>query len=103
MGDPNAGRTGQPLSGRRGGIRLVARRFAARIPYDCFRRPAFRFRRHAASSGTTNLYLERAAEFDWSLSGSRLAYHTTASGAPLFVSDGPPQPQRQPIFTAPAG
>jgi Tol biopolymer transport system component len=53
--------------------------------------------------GQANLYLEGAAEFDWSLDGSRLAYHTTASGDPLFVSDGTPHPQGQPIFTAPAG
>ena len=53
--------------------------------------------------GQAKLYLEGAAEFDWSLDGSRLTYHTTASGDPLFVSDGTPHPQGQPIFTAPAG
>jgi Tol biopolymer transport system component len=53
--------------------------------------------------GEARLYLEGAAEFDWSLDGSRLAYHTAASGDPLFVSDGTPHPQGQLIFTAPAG
>ncbi len=53
--------------------------------------------------GQANLYLEGVGEFDWSLDGSRLAYHTTAAGDPLFVSDGMPHPQGQPIFTAPVG
>ena len=48
-------------------------------------------------------YLEGAAEFDWSHDGSRLAFHTTASGDPLFVSDGNRQANARPIFTAPAG
>ena len=33
MGGTNAGRTAQALSGRRGGVRLVARRFTAHLPY----------------------------------------------------------------------
>jgi Tol biopolymer transport system component len=53
--------------------------------------------------GQAKLYLEGAAELDWSLDGSRIAYHTAASGDPLFVSDGTPHAQGQPIFTAPAG
>jgi len=52
--------------------------------------------------GQPRLYLEGAAEFDWSRDGSALAYHTAASGDPLFVSDGVPPPRGQPIFTAPA-
>jgi Tol biopolymer transport system component/DNA-binding winged helix-turn-helix (wHTH) protein len=48
-------------------------------------------------------YLEGAAEFDWSHDGSRLAYHTTGSGDPLFVSDGNRQAKARRIFTAPAG
>ena len=52
--------------------------------------------------GQSRPYLEGAAEFDWSPDGSRLAYHTTASGDPLFVSNGTTHPQG-PIFTAPAG
>jgi Tol biopolymer transport system component len=53
--------------------------------------------------GQARVYLQGAAEFDWSLDGSRLTYHTTASGDPFFVSDGAPHPQGQPIFTAPVG
>jgi Tol biopolymer transport system component len=53
--------------------------------------------------GQARLYLEGAAELDWSLDGSRLTYHPAASGDPLFVSDGTPHPQGPPIFTAPAG
>ncbi len=52
--------------------------------------------------GPSRQYLEGAAEFDWSHDGSRLAYHTPASGDPLFVSDGTTHPDG-PIFTAPAG
>jgi Tol biopolymer transport system component len=52
--------------------------------------------------GQSRPYLEGAAEFDWSHDGSRLAYHTPASGDPLFVSDGA-TPSHGPIFTAPAG
>ena len=53
--------------------------------------------------GPPRPYLEGVAEFDWSPDGSRLAYHTTGPGDPLFVSHGSRQPQEQPIFTAPAG
>ena len=53
--------------------------------------------------GQPTPYLDGVAEFDWSRDGSRLAYHTPGPGDPLFVSDGSPQPGRQPIFTAPAG
>jgi len=53
--------------------------------------------------GPSRLYLEGAAEFDWSHDGSSLLYHTAASGDPLFVSDGIPHHQGKPILTAPAG
>jgi Tol biopolymer transport system component len=52
--------------------------------------------------GPSKPYLDDAAEFDWSLDGSRLAYHTPAAGDPLFVSEGAMHP-REPIFTAAAG
>ncbi len=52
--------------------------------------------------GHSRPYLEGAAEFDWSHDGSRLAYHTPASGDPLFVSDGAMDPHGL-IFTAPTG
>ena len=53
--------------------------------------------------GEPRTYLEGAAEFDWSPDGSRLAYHTSGPGDPLFVSDGGMHPGSRPIFTAPAG
>lgn len=52
--------------------------------------------------GKPRLYLEGAAEFDWSRDASALIYHTADSGDPLFVSNGAPR-RGQPIFTAPAG
>jgi Tol biopolymer transport system component len=53
--------------------------------------------------GQAQPYLEGAAEFDWSLDGTRLAYHTTGPGDPLFLSDAGMRSIGQPIFTAPAG
>jgi Tol biopolymer transport system component len=53
--------------------------------------------------GEPRLYLERAAEYDWSHDGSRLAYHTPGSGDPLFVTDGSVRPGDRPIFTASTG
>ena len=53
--------------------------------------------------GEPRPYLEGVAEFDWSHDGSRLAYHTTGPGDPLFVSNGSRQSGDRPIFTAPAG
>ena len=53
--------------------------------------------------GQPKLYLEGAAEFDWSHDGSRLAYHTPGPGDPLFVTDGSRLAQGAPIFTASAG
>jgi len=53
--------------------------------------------------GEAKPYLEDAAEYDWSRDGTRLAYHTTAPGDPLFVSDGNRRPGDRPIFSAPVG
>jgi Tol biopolymer transport system component len=53
--------------------------------------------------GEPRPYLEGVAEFDWSADGSRLAYHTPATGDPLSVSDGLRRSEAQPIFNAPAG
>jgi Tol biopolymer transport system component len=53
--------------------------------------------------GRPKTYLEGVAEFDWSLDGSRLTYHTPGPGDPLFVSDGSRRSGDKPIFTAPAG
>ena len=53
--------------------------------------------------GQPRPYLEGVAEFDWSRDGSRLAYHTSGPGDPLFVSDGSRRTEGRLIFTAPAG
>jgi Tol biopolymer transport system component len=53
--------------------------------------------------GQPRPYLEGVAEFDWSRDGSRLAYHTSGPGDPLYVTDSSRRSQERPIFTAPAG
>ncbi len=53
--------------------------------------------------GEPRRYLDGVAEYDWSNDGSRLVYHTVASGDPLFVSGRAPDPDGRPIFTGPAG
>jgi Tol biopolymer transport system component len=53
--------------------------------------------------GQPKPYLEGVAEFDWSHDGSRLAYHTSGPGDPLFVTDGTRRAEDKPIFAAPAG
>jgi len=48
--------------------------------------------------------LPGTAEFDWSRDGTRLAYHTSGPGDPLFLSDSTVLPPgAKPIFTAPTG
>ena len=53
--------------------------------------------------GDPKVYLQGAAEYDWSRDGTRLAYHTPGPGDPLFVSDGSQRADDRPIFSAPAG
>ena len=53
--------------------------------------------------GQPRPYLEGAAELDWSPDGSRVAYHTTDPGDPLFTSSGARTPQDRPIFAASTG
>jgi Tol biopolymer transport system component len=53
--------------------------------------------------GEPRLYLEGAAEFDWTRDSSRLVYHTPGPGDPLFVSNGGLHSEGGPVFTAPAG
>ena len=53
--------------------------------------------------GQLRPYLEGVAEFDWSRDGSRLAYHTSGPGDPLFISDGGRRTEGRLILTAPAG
>jgi Tol biopolymer transport system component len=54
------------------------------------------------AGGPLRPYLKEASEFDWSHDGSKLVYHTTAPGDPLFVCEsGKPSDRR--IYVAPAG
>ena len=53
--------------------------------------------------GQPRPFLEGVAEFDWSLDGSRLAYHTPGPGDPLFIANGSMGPNDRRIFTAPQG
>jgi Tol biopolymer transport system component len=53
--------------------------------------------------GEPRPYLEGVAELDWSHDGSRLVYHTSLPGDPMFVSGGSRLSEGPPIFTAPAG
>ena len=53
--------------------------------------------------GRPRPYLDGVAEFDWSRDGSQLAFHTSAPGDPLYISqDGRPA-DATPIFTAASG
>jgi len=53
--------------------------------------------------GQPRPYLGGAAEFDWSRDGSRLVYHTSRPGDPMFISDGSTPSAARLIFTAPPG
>jgi Tol biopolymer transport system component len=53
--------------------------------------------------GQPSPYLEGVAEYEWSHDGSRLAYHTSGPGDPLFVSSGNRRVEGPPIYTAPSG
>ena len=46
--------------------------------------------------------LKGVAEFDWSSDGTRLVYHTTGPGDPMFITDRDQSAKRQ-IFEAPPG
>lgn len=53
--------------------------------------------------GGARPYLDGVAEFDWTSDGSRLVYHTTGPGDPMFVRDPGQAADGQQIFVAPAG
>ena len=54
------------------------------------------------AGGPMRQYLREAGEFDWSHDGTKLVYHTTAPGDPLFVREsGKPDERR--IYVAPTG
>lgn len=54
------------------------------------------------AGGPLKPYLKEASEFDWSHDGSKLVYHTTAPGDPLFVRDSGKSADRR-IYVAAAG
>ena len=53
--------------------------------------------------GEPRPYLDGAAEFDWTSDGSRLVYHTTGPGDPMFVRHLGQTSESRQIFVAPAG
>ncbi len=53
--------------------------------------------------GEPSPYLEGVGEYEWSRDGTRLAFHTSGPGDPLFVSNGNRRAEGVPIYTAPAG
>jgi Tol biopolymer transport system component len=55
----------------------------------------------AVLGGPPRPYLDGLAEFDWSADGSRLVYHTTADGDPMFVREPGREPRQ--IFAAAPG
>jgi serine/threonine protein kinase/Tol biopolymer transport system component len=52
--------------------------------------------------GPLKLYLQDAAEYDWTADGTRVVFHTTGPGDPLFVR-GPGENAPHQIYIAPAG
>jgi Tol biopolymer transport system component len=57
-----------------------------------------------AGGGDVASYLPGVAEFDWSHQGTRLVYHTTAPGDPLYVRDAPSGTGGEHrIYSGPAG
>jgi Tol biopolymer transport system component len=53
--------------------------------------------------GQPRPYLDDAAEFDWSADGSRLVYHTTGPGDPMYVRDPGDRSDPRRIYAASQG
>jgi Tol biopolymer transport system component len=53
--------------------------------------------------GAPRVYLEGAAEHDWSADSKQLVYHTSGPGDPTFVGNAGDQSASRQIFSAPAG
>jgi Tol biopolymer transport system component len=75
-------------------VTFWARTPAATVPVNVWSVPTL--------GGSLREYLAGAVELDWSRDGSRMVYHTTAPGDPLFVVDAAGGAPRQ-IHVAPAG
>jgi Tol biopolymer transport system component len=56
-----------------------------------------------AIGGPSSAYLDEVAEFDWTRDRSRLVYHTTGPGDPMFVTSDAQHLPGTRIFAAPAG
>ena len=56
-----------------------------------------------ALGGEPQMYLEGAAEFDWSGDVSQLVYHTTAAGDPTFIRTAGQGAKDRLIFTVKEG
>jgi Tol biopolymer transport system component len=69
--------------------------------FDGVRQSVVGIRAAPVLGGPTRPYLDGVAEFDWSGDATRLVYHTTADGDPMFVRE-PGQEPRQ-IFAAAPG
>jgi Tol biopolymer transport system component len=54
------------------------------------------------AGGALQLYLQEAAEFDWTSDGTQVVFHTTAPGDPLFIRTAADGMARQ-IYVAPPG
>jgi Tol biopolymer transport system component len=54
------------------------------------------------AGGPLKLYMQEAAEYDWSPDGKRLVFHTTASGDPIFLRTADEKTAHQ-IYVAPPG
>ncbi len=79
LGGAYAGRRAEAIPGRRGRVRLVARRLPARVPHARPRRPAVRIRRQPATGGPAHLHCAcRAPQLTFPC-GRRTGHSSTSS------------------------
>ena len=80
LGGANAGRTAEAIPGRRGRVRLVARRLPTRVPHARTRRPDVRVRRQPATGGSAHLHCACRAALSLSVVGARRGIHLLRPG-----------------------
>ena len=80
LGSAHAWRAAEALPGRRRRIRLVARRFPARVPHARTRRSAVCVRRRPSIRGSADLHCARRAALSLSVVGARLGIHLLRPG-----------------------